>query len=663
VSPSETLGNQLRSRALLAWSGTVLRESLVGERKERTLELALDKAGLSAVLVYVRGMLCPVTLAPRPVLVREKSEKRCVPPSAASPEPGRRRPTSGRGELAPSDLSTHARPAPFVPCAPRCCAQAALSTVSQHQLAPAEPASTAASSPLVNLRLSLSPSPTKARACPAQLYELSMQDYDPLHPAAYDPASRSARPGSASHQPHHPDAHLSSVARRSPLVGYDRDYRAPGSSAAAPPGQGSAWSSAADGDAWGGSGGGASSAGGLQRAQGQGQGGSMVPRDPRTVEGPGQRRSDDGAAGGPSQQGQQQQQQQQAREGFIRVRILGLERNKRDLYVKFNVEVRPHLHRSRPRRGGALTPRPLSLSQTNLPNFHHSSCASSSLLTSFQPRTSTDVDLLEQTAPSRARTPSSPRSSPPSPSPARSRSCPPSRSARRRQRPTTRTTGSSSRRSSDGSSASRATRPSSATTRRGASSRATLACVPLLLRSSIHSHSDADSLLDPLQYTPRARKKSSAPSIFSRASRLPGELDDPLTAAKVSMSRLETTFNDASKVLDKVSKKRREAATSVSELGDQLETFAMAEPYAPLAGGFKRLARTMKVDADLLAAQVRRASSAASSPSSRVGELTSFPLAAPAEHERAGDVGRRLLLPVGQRQVGKGAPVSPSSRA
>lgn len=72
------------------------------------------------------------------------------------------------------------------------------------------------------------------------------------------------------------------------------------------------------------------------------------------------------------------------------------------------------------------------------------------------------------------------------------------------------------------------------------------------------------------------------------------------------MSRLETAFNDTSKVLDKVSKKRREAATTVSELGDQLETFAMAETYAPLAGGFKRLARTMKVDADLLAAQVRR---------------------------------------------------------
>ncbi|GAA5847878.1 hypothetical protein JCM9279_006681 [Rhodotorula babjevae] len=356
-----------------------------------------------------------------------------------------------------------------------------------------------------------------------------MQDYDPLHPAAYDPASRPTRPGSSSsHQPHHPDSHLSSVARRSPLVGYDRDYRSPGSSSAASLGQGAAWSSAAEGDAWGGSGGGASGAGGSQRPQGQAQGGSMVPRDPRTVDGAGQRRADDGAAGGPSQQGQQQQQ---AREGFIRVRILGLERNKRDLYVKFNVE-------------------------TNLPNFHHSSYRAVSR--SYTEFTSL-VSALAVTCP-QSIVPALPIS--------QTSAAADDEDDRliktAFQRWVVRLTGD-----------------------------------PAVIRDDeTRSFVESD-----FGYTPRARKKSSATSMFSRASRLPGELDDPLTAAKVSMSRLETSFNDASKVLDKVSKKRREAATSVSELGDHLETFAMAEPYAPLAGGFKRLARTMKVDADLLAAQ------------------------------------------------------------
>ncbi|KPV77236.1 uncharacterized protein RHOBADRAFT_25148 [Rhodotorula graminis WP1] len=352
-----------------------------------------------------------------------------------------------------------------------------------------------------------------------------MQDYDPLHPAAYDPSSRTARPASASvhHQPHHSDAHLSSVAPRSPLVGYERDYRAPGGAGGAPtsPGQGEAWSS---GDAWGSSSsGGASGAGGPQRAQGQAQGGSMVPRYPRTVDGAGQRRVDDGAAGGPSQQ--------QQREGFIRVRILGLERNKRDLYVKFNVE-------------------------TNLPNFHHSSYRAVSR--SYTEFTSL-VSALAVTCP-QSIVPALPINQ----TSAASDDEDDRLIKTAFQRWVVRLTGD-----------------------------------PAVIRDDeTRSFVESD-----FGYTPRARKKSSAPSIFSRASRLPGELDDPLTAAKVSMSRLETTFNDASKVLDKVSKKRREAATSVSELGDQLETFAMAEPYAPLAGGFKRLARTMKVDADLLAAQ------------------------------------------------------------
>jgi hypothetical protein len=107
-----------------------------------------------------------------------------------------------------------------------------------------------------------------------------------------------------------------------------------------------------------------------------------------------------------------------------------------------------------------------------------------------------------------------------------------------------------------------------------------------------------------MQYTARAKKRA-AGSYFSRSSRLPGEQDDPLTTAKVAMARLETTFHETAKTVDRVSKARRATAEGVNALGDQVQTFAMAEPYAPLANGFKRLARTIKADADLLAVQVR----------------------------------------------------------
>lgn len=236
-----------------------------------------------------------------------------------------------------------------MPCAPRCCARAALATTTAGKHAnPSPPPSPPppvvnADGHLVNLRLSLPTPTTKSAqtprpACPAQVQELAMQDYDPLHPAAYEPSRPAYRGGAAAatHQPH-PDSSLSSVAPRSPLVGYERDYRAPGatSGAAAHGGGGGAWSGAA-GDAWG-------NAGSQQRAHGQGQGqgqgqGGMVPRDARVVDSAGQRRPDEGAP--PGGQGSASAQQQQAREGFIRVRILGLERNRRDLYVKFNVEVR-----------------------------------------------------------------------------------------------------------------------------------------------------------------------------------------------------------------------------------------------------------------------------------------------------------------------------------
>lgn len=139
----------------------------------------------------------------------------------------------------------------------------------------------------------------------------------------------------------------------------------------------------------------------------------------------------------------------------------------------------------------------------------------------------------------------------------------------------------------------------------------TLACVsflsifftPFLPINLLYPYNSTDSPPSP-QYTARARKRA-AGSYFSRSSRLPGEQDDPLTSAKVAMARLETTFHETAKTVDRVSKARRATAESVNALGDQVQTFAMAEQYAPLANGFKRLARTIKADADLLAVQVR----------------------------------------------------------
>lgn len=70
------------------------------------------------------------------------------------------------------------------------------------------------------------------------------------------------------------------------------------------------------------------------------------------------------------------------------------------------------------------------------------------------------------------------------------------------------------------------------------------------------------------------------------------------------MARLETTFLESSRTVEKMSKSRRQCASAVNELGDQITTFAMSETYTPLANGFKRLARGMKVDADIMAVQV-----------------------------------------------------------
>ncbi|ORY80719.1 Vps5 C terminal like-domain-containing protein [Leucosporidium creatinivorum] len=104
-------------------------------------------------------------------------------------------------------------------------------------------------------------------------------------------------------------------------------------------------------------------------------------------------------------------------------------------------------------------------------------------------------------------------------------------------------------------------------------------------------------------YTPRSRRKTGSSFHFPRGSRLPGEQDDDLTLAKSAMTRLELQFNETAKVVEKVSKARRQVAQAYNDVGDHLNTFATTETYTPLANGIKKLARTTKVQADLLAVQ------------------------------------------------------------
>jgi hypothetical protein len=106
-----------------------------------------------------------------------------------------------------------------------------------------------------------------------------MNDFDPLHPAHYQP-----QPQQQQHRSPLPDSSLSSVAPRSPLPGYDRDYRPPHSDSNAQqqrPGAGDENGSAAT---WG--------EGQQQQHRQQGAGG-MVARAPQATEGPnGPRRTD-----------------------------------------------------------------------------------------------------------------------------------------------------------------------------------------------------------------------------------------------------------------------------------------------------------------------------------------------------------------------------------
>lgn len=198
-------------------------------------------------------------------------------------------------------------------CAPRCCCRSALALLPPNPSSSANPPSST-STPCARLF----PTRPALRRTSDDSTSLAMNDYDPLHPAVYEPARHSPHPGSD----------LSSVAPRAPLPGYDRDYRAPGFGSASPPSRESdAWQhGGTSGDGWG-----ASGEGSQQQQQGRTAG--LVPRSAQVADSMNGRRAA-GEAGSNGGQGAQQ------REGFIRIRIMGLERNRRDIYIKFNAEVR-----------------------------------------------------------------------------------------------------------------------------------------------------------------------------------------------------------------------------------------------------------------------------------------------------------------------------------
>lgn len=152
--------------------------------------------------------------------------------------------------------------------------------------------------------------------------------------------------------------HMSSVAPRAPLPGYDdrdRDYRSPTHEV------GDAWGPTSPPRGESGGGGGGSHDGWGQHAAPATPSSpfptsttanpTLVPRAPQTLADPSRRNnaaSDygppepaGGGGGGPSST---LSPAQSSKEAFIRIRILGIDRQKKDMYIKFNAEVSPSMN-------------------------------------------------------------------------------------------------------------------------------------------------------------------------------------------------------------------------------------------------------------------------------------------------------------------------------
>lgn len=131
----------------------------------------------------------------------------------------------------------------------------------------------------------------------------------------------------------------SSFNRPSLPPGYDRDYVPPGQQQSSH--QASRGYQAQGSTSNGGGGGGQDTWGNDERGNGRREG--LVARGPQVTESPtGRRRiendeDDYGVRGNDSEETLTGLRQPQ--EGFVRVRIMGLDRNRRDMYIKFNAEV------------------------------------------------------------------------------------------------------------------------------------------------------------------------------------------------------------------------------------------------------------------------------------------------------------------------------------
>lgn len=168
--------------------------------------------------------------------------------------------------------------------------------------------------------------------------------------------------------PYRPDSHLSSVAPRAPLPGYDRDYRNSAVAAGDPWGPTSPPIGGGSGEhAWGHAGTPTTTTttsssppppphhfptttttAAAAAAAASSSSPALVPRGPQTFEprrthtaaadyGPPEPAGGHSAVGAPPGHGQQPP----SREAYIRIRILGVDRQKKDTYIKFNAEVSP----------------------------------------------------------------------------------------------------------------------------------------------------------------------------------------------------------------------------------------------------------------------------------------------------------------------------------
>ncbi|KAI6047515.1 Vps5 C terminal like-domain-containing protein [Pisolithus marmoratus] len=103
------------------------------------------------------------------------------------------------------------------------------------------------------------------------------------------------------------------------------------------------------------------------------------------------------------------------------------------------------------------------------------------------------------------------------------------------------------------------------------------------------------------QPMPRPRRKTS--SGFSLIKRDVADEDEVLQRARFELTKLETQFFDAAKAIDKLAISRRALSTAHAEMGNRLVNVASTEARPPLANALRKLGRTWHSLSDLDQAQ------------------------------------------------------------